>query len=826
MASLSSANIARAASSLLLRAYPTPPKVSSFLREIRRPAETNKFLRQQSGQNVSDRIDATHARRTRAAHAMSWFGWLPDVSSLMGGTTSQPANAPPPAVQLTEEQMRERGIASMDAEFRQKYAKGAKFNFKVVLRGDIGTGKSTLMRRLRGGTFIPEYTPTPEIKTSHIKWTARSSPEDNVMLEVWDVVDKAAKRAVSDALKTMAHDGARASESHVMMGAKEGGHTYPLDASVIDVYKGAHAAVFLVDPSKRWTYEYAKRELAAAPEHVPTAILLNFRDYPASKRLLRADEVEADCGYAFKGRPFRPFVMETSLLNCYGLQALSTFLHIPFLCLKRAALEQAVALNTKAIVQAQEALKHVKGNAYEAYERKIEATQGRASASAAADALEEKNKETKKKKETGPPPEPTVTWEKLSKTTLGEAPILLGGAALGAVYTGVSTLAATTPAEIIEAAKESVSIEKLGSGLASLVTREKKGNFDAAERERTAPQFNHLTGRGGAAAAAFGGQDLDEDDVGVRPGDMPGGEKSMDKFFDEEDTPRAGDGSDAGDDGDGWGGGSDDDLPGGGGGDARPFWDDDDDDDDDDGGGREKKKKVEVRWDESSDGSGGSSDSDSDIEFDVADDDDDRDDGGGDAGAGGEKEDPFFGVGAIEKQNPTAKTATPRRAAPGSAPPPGPGFDLNDPAAIAAAFGSPAADDDGDEPPVGGGTPATTNPLYDTTPTGSPTAAKARSPAPPPAPSSAGAKETVAVAVAAADADADEGSGDGESDGEAKRRAAKNAKKKAAKKASKKKKKDEGDGGGDGGGGGGGSGSDSKSKKSASRRAKDWDEDD
>ena len=33
--------------------------------------------------------------------------------------------------------------------------------------------------------------------------------------------------------------------------------------------------------------------------------------------------------------------MEVSLLNCYGLQALSTFLHIPFLCLKRATLEQA-----------------------------------------------------------------------------------------------------------------------------------------------------------------------------------------------------------------------------------------------------------------------------------------------------------------------------------------------------------------------------------------------------------------------------------------------------------------------------------------------------
>ena len=64
------------------------------------------------------------------------------------------------------------------------------------------------------------------------------------------------------------------------------------------------------------------------------------RYVPASKRLLRVEEIEADCAYAFGKRPFRPFVMEVSLQNCYGLQSLSTFLHIPFLCLKRAALEQ------------------------------------------------------------------------------------------------------------------------------------------------------------------------------------------------------------------------------------------------------------------------------------------------------------------------------------------------------------------------------------------------------------------------------------------------------------------------------------------------------
>jgi len=237
-------------------------------------------------------------------------------------------------VSMTDEEYRARAIGKMDVEMRKKYgSKGGKFNFKVVVRGDSSTGKSTLLRRLRGGTFVPDYTPTPEIKTAHIPWQARSSPEDNVMLEVWDVVDRARKRDVSESL-TLAHKG----------DAEAGQHTFPLDATMVDVYQNCHAAVFLIDPSKKWTYEYVQRELPLVPEHVPTCILINFRDYPASKRAIRSEEVEADCEAAFSGRPFRPFVVETSLLNCYGLSALSTFLHIPFLCLKRASLERALAL--------------------------------------------------------------------------------------------------------------------------------------------------------------------------------------------------------------------------------------------------------------------------------------------------------------------------------------------------------------------------------------------------------------------------------------------------------------------------------------------------
>ena len=141
-----------------------------------------------------------------------------------------------------------------------------------MVRGDSSTGNArSLLRRLRGGTFVPEYAPTPEIKTAHIPWQAPLEPGGQRDLEVWDVVDRARKRDVSESL-TLAHKG----------DAEAGQHTFPLDATMVDVYQNCHAAVFLIDPSKKWTYEYVQRELPLVPEHVPTCILINFRDYPAN----------------------------------------------------------------------------------------------------------------------------------------------------------------------------------------------------------------------------------------------------------------------------------------------------------------------------------------------------------------------------------------------------------------------------------------------------------------------------------------------------------------------------------------------------------------
>ena len=92
------------------------------------------------------------------------------------------------------------------------------------------------MRRLRGGTFLREHEPTREIKTRDAGEAERwRGSADNVALEVWDVVDRAPKRNVSENL-TLAK---RANAAEV--GTT---HTFPLDATVVGVSRRARVLRF------------------------------------------------------------------------------------------------------------------------------------------------------------------------------------------------------------------------------------------------------------------------------------------------------------------------------------------------------------------------------------------------------------------------------------------------------------------------------------------------------------------------------------------------------------------------------------------------------
>lgn len=59
-----------------------------------------------------------------------------------------------------------------------------------------------------------------------------------------------------------------------------------LDASLVDVYKGTHAVIFMINVTKKWTLQYFEDNLPNVPPNMPILVLVCCRDFQINYPIL------------------------------------------------------------------------------------------------------------------------------------------------------------------------------------------------------------------------------------------------------------------------------------------------------------------------------------------------------------------------------------------------------------------------------------------------------------------------------------------------------------------------------------------------------------
>eukprot|EP01012_Entosiphon_sulcatum_P009364 TRINITY_DN1523_c0_g1_i1.p1 TRINITY_DN1523_c0_g1~~TRINITY_DN1523_c0_g1_i1.p1 ORF type:complete len:825 (+),score=149.93 TRINITY_DN1523_c0_g1_i1:43-2475(+) len=266
----------------------------------------------------------------------------------MGNEPSSPDRRKPNDVTVERQKSRAdmrsvsaRDIEQLDDRMKAKFQKGVKYNLKVVIRGAPGVGKTQLLRRLQGRAFEPLYTRSSRISAATINWRYEDS-EEVVKVEVWDIVDKGFVESTSgvDSLrkKALSFFGSKAPMEESEMIA---------DATTVDVYRGTHAAVFVVDITKRESLQYVLEEIPNVPRNCHILVLCNFFDCHEQRAVTEQDIRELVQTRAGRKRQSaltdgRIYTLNTSMKNDFGLSELYKYLNLPFLNLKVAVLQETV----------------------------------------------------------------------------------------------------------------------------------------------------------------------------------------------------------------------------------------------------------------------------------------------------------------------------------------------------------------------------------------------------------------------------------------------------------------------------------------------------
>ena len=170
------------------------------------------------------------------------------------------------------------------------------YKITIVIRGTRKTGKTTLITRIRGFAFDPEYQATPSIETTEIPW--RSPEHENILVAAWDTVEHCIPKIDSSSMD---------------------------DATNIDTIEKADAVVIMIDNRSDESVDLAEKLIINAPDNLPVAVFSNFMDIENSSPLIPTKLMQ------YMGRFF---FIPGSLKTNQGLIELSKWLTLPLLSAK------------------------------------------------------------------------------------------------------------------------------------------------------------------------------------------------------------------------------------------------------------------------------------------------------------------------------------------------------------------------------------------------------------------------------------------------------------------------------------------------------------
>ncbi|CAO3563297.1 unnamed protein product [Mortierella alpina] len=268
------------------------------------------------------------------------------------------------------------GVSTKVKPIHASFNKGIPLNMKIVIRGDIRTGKTSVFERLQGHPFRSEheYRTTAQIQVANIPWQYAPT-KDIIKVEVWDVVDKGIqsgdlKASSNSALKIDNNTPTSPTRAKPASDADSAPHAaFALDASTIDVYRNTNGVILVYDVSKPWTFDYAAKALANTPTNIPVLILSNFSDDSNPRPVVASDRVEALMKEHNNARARLPCApanlvrhLETSMKTGLGLKEIHESFGIPFLNVLRETHRKQLEQKT---LEIEELLRTLDGHAHD-----------------------------------------------------------------------------------------------------------------------------------------------------------------------------------------------------------------------------------------------------------------------------------------------------------------------------------------------------------------------------------------------------------------------------------------------------------------------------